>query len=86
MTVTFGDGHGVVWKKDGTIVLTSQCENRMYIIDDLDDNPPMAMTSLSQLVSLEQWHRHFTHCSPLTIAKMTKAKLVDGLMILGNEL
>ena len=87
MTITFGDGRGVVRKKDGTVVLTSRCENGMYIVDDIDNhNVPMAMISLLQPVSLEQWHRRFAHCSPYTIAEMTKENLVDGLKVLGSEL
>jgi len=86
LTVTFGDGRGVVRKKDGTIILTARGENGMYVVDDLNGNTPIAMTSLSQPTSLEQWHRRLTHCSPSTIAEMTKNNLVDGLKVFGNEL
>jgi len=86
LTITFGDGCGVVCKKDGTVILTARGENEMYVVDDLDGNTPIAMTSLSQPTSLEQWHRCLTHCSPSTIAEMTKNNLVNGLKVFGNEL
>ena len=44
------------------------------------------MTSLSQPVSLAQWHRRLTHCSPLTITEMSKGNLVDSLNFSRNEL
>ena len=59
----------------------------MYVVDAIDNTighipgGPLAMGSLSQLTSLEQWHRRFTHCSPLTIQKMRSGNLVDGLSI-----
>ena len=81
--ITFGGGKGVARKADGTIVLTGQKVNRMYLLETVD-NPPdttLAMTSLSKPTSLEQWHRRLAHCSPLTIQEMTKNNLVDGLVI-----
>ncbi len=64
----------------------------MYVIDEFSgDLPgvtstPTAFTSLSQSVSLVQWHRRFAHCSPLTIAEMSKGSLVDGLNVSEIEL
>ena len=52
----------------------------MYLLETVD-NPPIAMTSLSQAVSLEQWHRRLAHCSPQTIQEMDTGNLVDGLKI-----
>ena len=92
LTVTFGGGRGVVRKSDGTSVLTARLVKGMYVVDEISgDLPrasdiPIAMTSLSQPVSLEQWHRRLTHCSPLTIAEMSREKLVDGLNVSGNNL
>ena len=91
LTVTFGGGRGVIRKRDGTPILTAHLAKGMYVVDDLEIEPelpntPVAMTSLSQPVSLAQWHRRLTHCSPLTITEMSKGNLVDGLSISGNEL
>ena len=92
LTVTFGGGRGVVRKNDGTAVLTARLVKGMYVVDELNGdlpgipNVPIAMTSLSKPVSLEQWHRRLTHCSPLTIAEMSKEDLVDGLNVSGNDL
>jgi Integrase core domain/GAG-pre-integrase domain len=88
LTTTFGDGKGITRKADGTIVLTGQNVNGMYLLETLNDLPnhPIAMTSLSQPTSLEQWHRRFTHCSPLTIQEMASKSLVDGLIISGTTL
>jgi len=64
----------------------------MYVVDELDGdltgllNIPPAMMSFSKPVSLAQWHRRFTHCSPLTVAEMSKGNLVDGLNVSGNDL
>ncbi len=64
----------------------------MYVVDELICDPPgtpdipLTMTSLSMPVPLEQWHRRLTHCSPLTILEMSKRNLVDGLVVLGNDL
>jgi len=57
----------------------------MYIVDTVDHSP-MAMSSLSCPTSLEQWHRHLTHCSPTTIREMASCDLVNGLTILGKDL
>ena len=89
LTVTFGGGRGVVQKKDGTVVLTAKCEKGMYIVDEVDEDVPGvfgAVASLAHSVSLEQWHRRLTHCSPSTIVEMAKGSLVDGLQVSGNEL
>jgi len=92
MTVTFGGGHGVVRKKDGIMILSARCEKGMYVVDEIeDDSPkllgtPLAMASLSQPVSLEQWHRRLTHCSPSIITEMMKDNLVDGLKVSDNDL
>ena len=63
----------------------------MYVVDDLELgsgllNTPLAMASLSQPVSLAQWHCWFTHCSPLTITEMSKGNLVNSLNISESEL
>ena len=89
--VIFGDGKGVVQKKDGTIVLTARLEKGMYIVDELDNLPGvpnayLGLTSLSQSTPLEQWHRRLAHCSPATIAEMSNGNLVDGLKISGHDL
>ena len=85
LTTTFGNGKGVVRKADGTLVLAGQNVNGMYLLETIDNvpnpPPPLAMTSLSRPVPLEQWHRRLTHCSPLTINDMAKGNLVDGLNI-----
>jgi Integrase core domain/GAG-pre-integrase domain len=83
LTVIFSDGRGVVQKADGTVVLAGRNVNGMYLLDAIDDIPnvPLAMASLSQPTSLEQWHRRLTHCSPLTIQDMAKNHLVDGLKL-----
>jgi hypothetical protein len=43
---------------DGTVVLTGKAVNGMYILEEVGTalNVPTAMISLSQPVSLEQWH------------------------------
>ena len=91
LTTTFGNGKGVVQKADGTVVLAGQNVNGMYLLETLDDarntpDTPLAMTSLSQPASLEQWHRRLTHCSPLTIQDMANNRLVDGLQISGTTI
>ena len=64
----------------------------MYIVDEIVDNlpevpnVPLAMASLAQPTSLEQWHRRLVHCSPLTITKMSTRNLVNGLKVSGNDL
>src|SRR6202522_3440217 len=83
LTTTFGNGKGVTYKMDGTVVLSGQNVNSMYLLESVG-NPPdnaIAMTSLSKPTSLEQWHRRLTHCSPLTIQEMARHNLVDGLII-----
>ena len=83
LTTTFGNGKGIIRKPDGTIILTGQNMGGMYLLETLDDvpNTPLAMSSLSQPTSLEQWHRQFAHCSPLTIQGMADKNLVDGLRV-----
>ena len=87
LTTTFGGGRGVIRKPDGSVVLTGRGERGMYIVDTLaGDNEilsdvPLAMQSLSQVISLEQWHRRLTHCNPSTIQEMASKNLVDGLRI-----
>src|SRR6202522_4877492 len=80
LTTTFSNGQGTIRKADGTIVLAGRNVNSMYILETLDDIP-IAMSSLSQPTSLEQWHCRLTHCSPLTIQEMARHNLVDGLII-----
>ena len=81
--MTFGGGKGVIRKADGTIVVSGKNVNGMYILEAVDNTPDatIAMTSLAQLTSLEQWHRRFTHCSPLMILEMANKGLVEGLKI-----
>ena len=81
LTTTFGGGKGVTRKADGTIVLVSKNVNGMYLLETFDgpSHIPLALNSLSQTTSLEQWHRRFAHCSPLTIKDMASNNLVDGL-------
>ena len=83
LTTTFGNGKGITQKADGTVVLTGRNVNGMYLLEAIDNAPntPIAMSSLSQPTTLEQWHRRLTHCSPLTIQIMAKNNLVDGLII-----
>ena len=85
LITTFSHGQGVIRKADGTVVLAGKSMNGMYILDTIDDmtklEVPLAMGSLSQPTSLEQWHRRLTHCSPLTIQDMAANNLVDGLKL-----
>jgi GAG-pre-integrase domain len=83
LTTIFANGKGIVPKVDGTVVLTGQNINRMYLLETVDNlaNSLVAMTSLSQPMSLEQWHCRLAYCSPLTIQEMAKKDLVDGLII-----
>jgi hypothetical protein len=85
LTTTFSDGQGTFQKTDGMVVLVGRNVNGMYILETIDDIP-LAMSSVSQLTSLEQWHRGLTHCSPLTIKEMAANKLVDGLKLSGMDL
>ena len=83
LITTFGNRKGVTTKVDGTVFLTSQNINGMYLLETLTSPGavPLAMASLSQPTSLEQWHHHFAHCSLLTIQDMANNNLVDGLII-----
>jgi transposase InsO family protein len=82
LTTTFGGGKGIIRKADGTVVVSGNNVNGMYILEAMNDAPDtLAMTSLAQPTSLEQWHRRLTHCSPLTILEMAKNGLVEGLTI-----
>ena len=55
----------------------------MYLLETTEPAPSMtlAMESLIQSTSLEQWHHRLAHCSPLTIQEMANSGLVDGLKI-----
>ncbi len=94
LITTFGGGQGVIHKKDGKIVLAGRGEKGMYVVDVIENEEvgrnvpdnPLAMSSLSNPTSLEQWHRRLTHCSPSTIQEMANKNLVDGLIITGEEL
>lgn len=90
LTITFGGGRGVVRQADGSVILTGRKERGMYVVDtvtgDVTPNHPMAMSSISQPTSLEQWHRRLAHCSPTTIQEMKKAGLVDGLNVTQKDL
>jgi len=91
LTVTFRGGCGVVQKKDGGVILTARLVKGMYVVDELENIPGapsahLGMVSLSKSIPLEQWHRHLMHCSPVTIAEMSKENLLDGLNISGNDL
>ena len=85
LTTTFGNGQGVVQRADGNVVLAGKNVNGMYVLETTNDsdipNTPLAMGSLSQAVSLEQWHHRLTHCNPLTIQNMANNNLVDGLRV-----
>jgi hypothetical protein len=87
LITTFSHGKGVTQKPDGTVVLAGKGVNGMYLLEEVENipNTPLAMTSLSQPVSLEQWHRRFAHCSPSTIKDMASKTLVDGLKITGED-
>lgn len=92
LTITFGGGKGIVRKPDGTIVLTSRLEKGMYVVDAVDEESgepttlTIALTSLSQPIGLEQWHRRLAHCSPATIQEMADRNLVDELTISDRNL
>jgi hypothetical protein len=83
LTTTFGNGQGITRQTDGSVVLAGKNVNGMYLLEAVDHvpNTPLAMRSLSQPTTLEQWHRRLTHCSPLTIQEMASKGLVDGLDI-----
>ena len=65
LTITFEGGRAFIQKKDGTTVLSVRCERGMYVVNEAtDDVPqigcpdtPLAMASVSQPTTLEQWHR-----------------------------
>jgi len=92
LTTTFGNGQGIIRKRDGSVVLAGRAIKGMYVVDPLDEakqnipNNPIAMSSLSKPTSLEQWHRRLTHCSLSTIQEMVSKDLVDGLNITEKEL
>jgi GAG-pre-integrase domain len=81
LITTFSSGKGVAQQADGTIVLTSQKVNKMYLLETVYalPNTPISMVSLFQPTFLEQWHHRLAHCSPLTIQDMASKGLVDGL-------
>lgn len=85
LTTTFGNGQGITRQANGTVVLAAKNVNGMYLLEETEHTPladtPLAMISLSQPTSLEQWHRRLAHCSPLTIQEMASHGLVDGLKI-----
>ena len=83
LTTTFADGKGVIKKTDGTVILTSWNVNRMYLLKTLEElpKPTVAITSLSQPVSLKQWHWCLMHCNPVMIQEIARKGLVDGLVI-----
>ena len=87
LTTTFGQGKGVTRKPDGTIVLSGKKINGMYLLETVNDAPntTLALSSISQPTTLEQWHRRFAHCSPMTIKDMASRNLVDGLKISEEE-
>ncbi len=72
LSITFEGGRAVIQKKDGTTVLSTRCVRGMYVVNEAKgDVPgtgipdtPLAMISLSQLTTLERWHRRLAHCSP----------------------
>ena len=75
-------------KADGSTIIEGKNVNGMYLLNTIDNFPnmPTAMSSLSQPVSLEQWHRCLTHCSPLTIKSMLAENLIDGLALSDTDL
>lgn len=83
LITTFSNGQGITRQADGTVVLAGRNINRMYLLEAVEPAPstPLAMGSLIQLATLNQWHRHLAHCSPLTIQEMAHNGLVDGLKI-----
>lgn len=86
LLTTFGNGKGITRTIEGTVILASQHVDGMYLLDVVDSSPDisLALTSLSRLTSLEQWHQRLTHCSPSTIQEMATKNLVDGLDLSEN--
>lgn len=72
LTTTFGNSKGVVQKSDGLTVLTGKNINGMYLLEALDttSHTPLALNSISQPTSLEQWHCRLAHGSHLMIKDM----------------
>jgi hypothetical protein len=62
LTTTFGGGRGITRKADGMVILAGEIVNGMYVLETVDSenhmipDTPIVMGSLSQPVSLEQWH------------------------------
>ena len=58
LVTTFPESQGVTQKADRSVVLAGKMVNGMYLLEPLDKDPPkpLALSSLSQPVSLEQWH------------------------------
>jgi hypothetical protein len=83
LTTIFANIKGTIQKADKTVVLTGQNVNRMYLLETVNNLPNflVAMTLLSQPISLKKWHLHLAHCSPLTIQEMAKKDLVNRLII-----
>jgi hypothetical protein len=57
-TTTSRNGKGITCKADGTVVLSGEKISGMYSLETIDNpqNPTIAMTSLSKLTFLKQWH------------------------------
>ena len=88
LITTFGNGKGVTTKPDGTVILEGKNVNGMYLLETLSEPSqiPLALSSLSQTTSLEQWHCCFAHCSSLMIKDMATHNMVDGLKLAGDNL
>ena len=58
LVTTFAESQGVTQKAGRSVVLAGKMVNGMYLLEPLDEDPPkpLALSSLSQPVSLEQWH------------------------------
>jgi hypothetical protein len=82
---TFGKGQAITRRADGTVILVGKNVNGMYLLEPID-HAPKAMGSLTQQVSLKQWHHRLTHCSPSTIQEMASNNLVDGLALSNTAL
>ena len=83
LITTFGNGQGITRQADRTVVLSGKNVNGMYLLETVEPAPstPLAMGSMIQPTTLEQWHRRLAHCNPLTIQEMANNGLVDGLKI-----